>query len=145
MKPIFISIVIIVCLALCVAYIVYGHSKPKGEVEAMSETEDQLTKILGEEDSKIIIPLGFKIQYSHSVHGSVGYDYNVEYDKKAFNLSENMKYKSPDAVAKGMCGGDEAILTSTLTPMQKGRFKIKIIHTFRGNQEHVITHEITII
>lgn len=144
MKTMFISIVIIVCLALCCAYYVFGHSKSKNDVVVISETEDQSTKILGDEDSKIIVPLGCVIKYSHSVHGSVGYGYEVEYDKRAFTLSENLKYKNPDAVAKGMCGGDEAILTSILTPKQKGRFTVKVIHTFRGSQERVIIYDITI-
>ncbi|MCM1140597.1 MAG: hypothetical protein NC453_18660 [Muribaculum sp.] len=145
MKAMLISTIVITCLALFGACFVYWHKKQNTSVvDVMSEKETQSTKILGDGDSKINIPIECEIQYSHSIHGSVGYNYSVEYDKRAFKLSENLKYKKPDAVAKGMCGGDEAILTSTLTPMQKGKFTVKIIHTFRGSQERVITHVITV-
>lgn len=145
MKAKLISSIIITCLALCGVCLVYGHKKQnKSVVDVMSETEPQSTKVLGDEDSKISIPLGCDILYSHFVHGSVGYNYSVEYDRRAFQLSEKLEYKNPDAVAKGMCGGDEAILTSTLSPMRKGRFIVKIIHSFRGSQERVITHVITV-
>lgn len=145
MEAMFMTIILIACLALCGAWLVYGHGKQtKRNIEVMSEKETQSPRILGDEDSKISIPLGCDIVYSHSVHGSVGYDYSMEYDRTAFKLSENLRYNNPDAVANGMCGGDKAILTSTLTTMKKGRFIIKIIHTFRGSQERVITHDITV-
>lgn len=137
--------VIAACLVFCGACLIYGHSKQtKRNVEVVSENGTQLTKNLGDVDSKISIPFGCDITYSHSVHWSVGYNYSVEYDKAAFKLSENLRYNNHDAVANGMCGGDKAILTSTLTPMKKGRFIVKIIHAFRGGQEQVITHDITI-
>lgn len=102
------------------------------------------TIILGDTDSNINITLDSQIQYSHSVHSSVGYNYEIEYDKTAFLLTTKTKYDNLYAVSKGMCGGDSAILTSTLIPQKKGKYIIKVVHTFRGNVNSIITYCINV-
>ena len=141
MKATFLLIAAIICLAFCGSIWACGHNKRSHE-DVKDGADHPL--ILEDRDSSISVPLGCDIEYSYSVHGSVGYSYHVEYDEEAFSLSKNMEYNNPDAVAKGMCGGDKAVLTTTLTPKQKGKFTVKIIHTFRGTVERVTTYNISV-
>lgn len=145
MKAKFTLIPVIICIAFCGLLWIYALNKQtKDNADDMLEKENKPTIILEDKDSNISVPFGWYIQYSHSVHESVGFGYNVEYDKNAFELSEKLKYNNPDAIAKGMCGGDQAILTSTLTPKHTGNFTVKVIHTFRGNEERILKYNITI-
>lgn len=106
--------------------------------------ESVSTISLGENDSKLTVNVGDQLRYSHSVHGSVGYDYKVEYDKSAFKLTHNTEYDNPESVAMGMCGGDSAVKTCILQALKKGKYKVKVIHEFRGAVERVITYTITV-
>ena len=53
---------------------------------------------LPQEDSTIIISLSETFSYSQSIHGSVGYDYNIEYDETAFLVDTHVVYDNPKAV-----------------------------------------------
>lgn len=131
-------IIVVMVALICGACSVWKQNRKSAIIEKAS------TVNLGDKDSKINITLGGQLRYSHSIHGSVGYDYKIEYDETAFVLTKQIKYDNPDAVSKGMCGGDSAVLTSTLIPQKKGKYIIKVIHTFRGNVNSVITYHITV-
>ena len=100
--------------------------------------------ILPQEDSTITISLSETFSYSQSIHGSVGYDYNVEYDETAFLVDTHVVYDNPKAVETGMCGADSAVKTCVFTPQKKGEYTIKIVHKFRGDTKNVITFNIIV-
>lgn len=64
--------------------------------------------------------------------GSVGYTYELEGDIDAFRIEKAHKYNHPEKIAAGMCGGDDGMLSFTLTPTTKGKFTIVEICKFRG-------------
>ena len=97
---------------------------------------------LKEHDSEYTINLGDIIQYSHSIHPSVGFEYSMVYDENAFKLSCNIKYD--DDYDPNEDGGDSANQTYTLKSLKKGIFKVKVIHLFRGTTERIITYKIII-
>ena len=99
---------------------------------------------LPQKDSTITATLFDRFSYSHSIHGSVGYDFNVEYDKTAFHVKNYVEYKDPKAVERGMCGGDSAVKTCEFSPLKKGTYEIRIIHEFRGDVTSVITYKIIV-
>ena len=101
-------------------------------------------RILPQEDSTITISLSETFSYSQSIHGSVGYDYNIEYDETAFLVDTHVVYDNPKAVEKGMCGADSAVKTCVFTPRKKGEYTIKIVHKFRGDTTNVITFNIIV-
>lgn len=100
--------------------------------------------ILADRDSRLTICVGNQASYSHSVHGSVGFWYSIEYDHDAFVLSHNVKYDDPESVEKGLCGGDSAVLTCTLRAMRRGTYVVKVVHDYRGDIERVVTYTITV-
>lgn len=85
---------------------------------------------LEENDSEYTINLDDAIQYSHSIHVSVGLSYRLIYDKNAFKISCHTKYDNSNAA--DMCGGDSANTTCTLKSIKKGIFIVKAIHEFRA-------------
>lgn len=100
--------------------------------------------VLPQVDSTITISLFETFSYSQGIHGSVGYDYNVEYDETAFLVDTHVVYDNPKAVEEGMCGGDSAVKTCVFTPRKKGEYTIKIVHKFRGDTKNVITFNIIV-
>lgn len=131
-------LIVVMVVLICGVYWVWNQNE-KSAIKLKASTI-----ILGDTDSNIDIPLDSQIQYSHSIYSSVGYNYEIEYDKAAFVLTYKTIYDDPDAVSKGMCGGDSAILTTTLIPQKKGTHIVKVIHTFRGNVNSVITYCINV-
>lgn len=97
---------------------------------------------LKEHDSIYIIKLGDVMQYSHSIHPSVGFNYSMVYDENAFNLSYDIKYDDRYGLDKE--GGDLANKTYTLKSLKKGFFKVKVIHLYRGETERIITYKIIV-
>ena len=94
--------------------------------------------------SAINVSLSETFSYSYNIHGSVGYDYDIEYNKSAFDVETTIAYDDPEAVEAGMCGGDSAIKTCVFRPKKRGTFTIKVIHQFRGNTEDVITYNVRV-
>lgn len=54
------------------------------QIEQSAIEQKASTVILGDTDRNINITIDSQIQYSHSVHSSVGYNYEIEYDKQPF-------------------------------------------------------------
>ncbi|MCH5311609.1 MAG: hypothetical protein J1E57_06600 [Prevotella sp.] len=100
--------------------------------------------ILSEGNDFLKIKTGSVLKYSHSIHESVGYSYNVEYDNTAFEMDYSVKYGNPSAVEAGMCGGDAAVKTCTFKTLKRGTYTIRIIHEFRSNIEGILNYKISV-
>lgn len=85
-----------------------------------------------EKGSNIILGFGEDIQYKGIVHGSVGINYVLEYDKTAFKQHKVLSYTDPSKAH--MCGGDRQEVIYTLTALKEGDFLIKEIEDFRGER-----------
>lgn len=90
--------------------VTYGQSIPS---DCMDNSEYvQRQKIVKEEinlnDGRLIL--------SGRYHGSVGITYDVVCDSSSFVTRRDLKYKAPEKVKAGMCGGDDSIITYTLIP-----------------------------
>lgn len=84
---------------------------------------------------------GDVIKYSRRVCGSVGTTYSVNYDKSAFKMEYLESEKEEPYVAGG---GDECVGTTYFEALKKGKFKIKVVHDFRGKTEKVVRYNITV-
>lgn len=63
--------------------------------------------------TKIIYLQGGRLTFTGRYWGSVGYTYEIEFDKDAFNMQSKRTYKHPEMVAAHMCGGDDGTLSFT--------------------------------
>lgn len=84
---------------------------------------------------KIISLNNGKIKFKGKYWGSVGYDYRIDYPKKAFHVTEKFTYLHPQLMGNGMCGGDEATVEYTLKPLKSGLYRITEETLFRGEIE----------
>ena len=82
--------------------------------------------------NKIVLCTGEDIQFQGVVHGSVGINYALEYDKTAFNEYKVLSYTNPSRAH--MCGGDKQDVIYTLTALKEGDFLIKEIEYFRSER-----------
>ena len=128
------------CLLLCVMGLV-GCSSNGSDQNGPGQNDIIVDygRILPQEDLTITISLSETLSYSHKIHGSVGYSFNVEYDETAFLVDTHVVYDNPKAVEEELCGGDSAVKTCVFTPRKKGKYTIKIVHKFRGDTTNVIT------
>lgn len=85
-----------------------------------------------EKGNEIDICVGAEIQYKGIVHGSVGIDYRLDYDKTAFKEYKVLSYTDPSRAH--MCGGDKQEVIYTLIALKEGDFLIKEIEDFRGER-----------
>lgn len=144
-------IIIPVLIVLIIGGLFIGATKLRAQdsntIEKIENTlKQRKTKPINlpDKNSTIKIPLGSTLSYSHAVHGSVGYGYHLDYNKTEFAIDYSYKYDNPEAVELGMCGADSAKQTCIIKPLKKGKFTIKVVHTFRGQTERIITYKIVV-
>lgn len=105
-----------------------------------------------------VIHLGDTLHFSGKSHGSVGYQYYLEFDNTAFKMETQVKdlYKprEEDFVIDGRtgergfrrpCGGDESVITYTLTAKKTGVYQISEIVAFRGDIESEKIYKVKVI
>lgn len=86
------------------------------------------------------LKIGETFTYTAETYPSVGYSFHADYDdKEAFKEKYSVKYEDPESIEDGMCGADKGMTTLTLRAQKKGKFTVKIIHTFRGKVEKELT------
>lgn len=78
------------------------------------------------------IYIGDQLVYKGLTHGSVGVSFVLEYDKTAFKENRTYSYTDPNIAI--MPGGDEEIAICTLTALKAGKFVIKEIENYRGEE-----------
>ena len=94
--------------------------------------------------TKIIYLQGGRLTFTGRYWGSVGYTYEIEFDKDAFNMKSKLTYNQPEEVASYMCGGDEGTLSFTIKPRKKGEFTVIEIFKFRGQETKRIINTIVV-
>lgn len=94
--------------------------------------------------TKSIYLKGGQLTFSGRYWGSVGYTYEIEFDKDAFSMQSKQTYKHPEKVVAHMCGGDDGILTFTLKPRKKGVYTVIEIFKFRGQETKRIKNTILV-
>ena len=93
---------------------------------------------------KIIYLQGGRLTFTGRYWGSVGYTYEIEFDKDACNMQSKLTYNHPEEVAAHMCGGDEGTLSFTIKPRKKGEFTVIEIFKFRGQETKRIINTIVV-
>ena len=101
-------------------------------------------KEYSQETQKTISIKDGKISFVGRYWGSVGYTYEIEYDKEVFNAQSKRNFKHPEKVAAHLCGGDDGTLTFTLKPKKKGEFTVIEIYKFRGQETKRILNTIIV-
>ena len=94
--------------------------------------------------TKIIYLQGGRLTFTGRYWVSVGYTYEIEFDKDAFNMQSKRTYKHPEMVAAHMCGGDDGTLSFTIKPRKKGEFTVIEIFKFRGQETKRIINTIVV-
>ena len=89
---------------------------------------------------------GEHLTFKGKVHGSVGKEYRIEYDKTAFRVEYSCKYLHPiESGRKMKPGGDGKIVTYEFTPLKKGQFEIYEVEGFRDYETSRTEHTIVVI
>ncbi len=89
---------------------------------------------------------GDHLTFKGRVHGSVGIEYSIEYDKAAFRMEYGHKYSHPVKDGKRMPpGADRKIVTYELTPLKRGIFDIYEVEGFRGRETARKKHMIVVV
>lgn len=87
---------------------------------------------------------GDHLTFKGRVHGSVGIEYRIEYDKTAFRMEYNREYVYSKEDREMNDGADEFTVTYELTPLRRGIFNIYEVEGFRG-QETVRNKHTTVV
>ena len=88
---------------------------------------------------------GDHLTFKSRVHGSVGIEYRIEYDKTAFQVEYNCEYVYSKGDRDMLDGADEYFVTYVLTPLKRGIFKIYEVEGFRGQETARNKHTVVII
>ena len=89
---------------------------------------------------------GEHLTFKGRVHGSVGIEYRIEYDKTAFHVEYSCKYVHPVKEGRIMApGADRKIVTYKVTPLKKGQFEIYEVEGFRGQETARNKHTIVVV
>ena len=88
---------------------------------------------------------GDHLTFKGRVHGSVGIEYRIEYDKTAFRMEYNYKYVYSEKERCTLCGADDSTVTHELTPLKRGIFLIYEVEGFRGQETARKKHTIVVI
>lgn len=86
--------------------------------------------------------LGDTLQFKGICHPSVGLQYYLQYDKRAFSCTRTSSYTDP--AFSHLEGGDEKEVTYTLTCLKTGRFHIREINCFQENENLLAEHLIRV-
>ena len=106
-----------------------AQEKPIGNNDVHTEFSQDVVK-----KNKTIYLKGGQLTFAGRYWGSVGYTYEIEFDKDAFSMQSKQTYKHPEMVAAHMCGGDDGTLSFSLKPRKKGEFTVIEIFKFRGQE-----------
>ena len=82
--------------------------------------------------AKTFTSIGNEIEFTGTVHGSVGINYVLKFDSNAFSI--NKRYKYVDPFHAEMQGGDEQIVNCVLTAHKAFFFQIREVLDFRGEE-----------
>ena len=85
------------------------------------------------------------LTFKGRVHGSVGIEYRIEYDKTAFRMEYNYKYVYSKEDRDMLDGADDSTVTYELTPLKKGLFDIYEVEGFRVQETARNKHTVVII
>ena len=85
------------------------------------------------------------LTFKGRVHGSVGIEYRIEYDKTAFQVEYNYKFVHSEKERRTLCGADDSTVTYELTPLKKGLFDIYEVEGFRCQETARKKHTIVVI
>ena len=88
---------------------------------------------------------GDHLTFSGRVHGSVGIEYRIEYDKTAFRMEYNYKYVYSKEDRDMLDGADDSTVIYELTPLKRGIFVIFEVESFRGQETARNKHTVVII
>lgn len=88
---------------------------------------------------------GNHLTFKGRVHGSVGIEYRIEYDKTAFRMEYNYKYVHSEIERRMLCGSDNSNVTYELIPLKRGIFVIFEVEGFRGQETARKKHTIVVI
>lgn len=116
-----------------------AQDKANGNNDVCTESIQDVVK-----KTKIIYLKGGRLTFTGRYWGSVGYTYEIEFDKDAFNMQSKRTYKHPEMVAAHMCGGDDGSLTFILKPRRKGEFTVIEIFKFRGQETKRVKNTIVV-
>lgn len=116
-----------------------AQDKANGNNDVCTESIQDVVK-----KTKIIYLKGGRLTFTGRYWGSVGYTYEIEFDKDTFNMQSKRTYKHPEMVAVHMCGGDDGSLTFILKPRRKGEFTVIEIFKFRGQETKRVKNTIVV-
>lgn len=88
---------------------------------------------------------GEHLTFNGRVHGSVGIEYRIEYDKTAFRMEYNYKYVHSEKERRTLCGADDSTVIYELTPLKRGIFVIFEVEGFLGQETAIKKHTIVVI
>lgn len=88
---------------------------------------------------------GEHLTFKGRVHGSVGIEYRIEYDKTAFQVEYNCEYVYSKEDRDMLEGADDSTVTYGLTPLKKGQFEIYEVEELRGQETARNMHTIVVI
>lgn len=136
---------ILIMILLLVAGHYVGWRKTRNNKVGQAKTQIKTNEVvLPDKNVTIKVNVESIFTYSHSIYGSVGYTYRVEYDKDAFELVSTIVYDSPADMEAGMDGADSAIKTVKFTSLKKGVYIIKVFNEFRGDVESTRIYKIIV-
>ena len=93
--------------------------------------------------TKYTVAVGQKLEYTASVHGSVGSTTEVTTDESIITLIDtDFKYNNPSK--SKMSGGDSGKRTYTFEATKPGVGYVTIVKSFRGEVENTYKLEITV-
>lgn len=88
---------------------------------------------------------GDHLTFKGRVHGSVGIEYRIEYDKTAFQVEYNCEYVYSKEERRTLCGADDSTIIYELTPLKRGIFVIFEVEGFRSQETARKKHTIVVI
>ncbi len=136
----------IILLAACVALLSCSTknnntTQAKNSESAVSTKEKtiKLTPL----QTKYTVAVGQKMEYTASVHGSVGATTKVTTDESIVKLIDtDFKYNNPSK--SDMPGGDSGKRTYTFEALQPGIGSLTIVDSFQGEVQNTYELEITV-
>ena len=88
---------------------------------------------------------GDHLTFKGRVHGSVGIEYRIEYNKTAFHMKYIYQYVHSEKERRTLCGADDYTIIYELTPLKRGIFVIFEVEGFRCQENARKKHTIVVI
>lgn len=143
-------IIILLCLIATGGVVAVNHLKKDSvspETSVIQNAFDRMKKrtiTLPDYDKSLTVRPGTVLEYSATVHSSVGSYWHAEFDKTAFDFEDTFRYYDPNYEQNPNCGGDAGLKTVYFKAKKKGTFTIRILHDFRGDIERTLNFTITV-